>query len=88
MGHDRGERAQLRDVAPCSLQAMDWEAGASSRDAPSLPPSTASPCPGGINTRFLPLISSRGVEGRIRGGEGKKKTLWKEKLISCARRKR
>jgi len=42
----------------------------------------------GINTRFLPFISFR--EGLAEGGwgEARNKNLWKEKLISCDRRKR
>lgn len=63
-GQSEGSRDWLEDAGAGSLQATDWEAGASGRDAPSLPLSAASRCPGGINTRFLPLISSRGAGGR------------------------
>lgn len=60
----------LQDAATGSPEAVDGEAGVSSGDAPSLPPSIASHCPGGINTHFRPLISSRGA-----GGGKKKKSL-------------
>lgn len=71
-GQNEGGQDRLEDAGAASPQATDWEAGASSRDAPSLPLSTASRCPGGINTRFLPLISSRGAGGG-RDTEGEKK---------------
>lgn len=72
-GQNEGGQDRLEDAGAASPQATDWEAGASGRDAPSLPLSTASRCPGGINTRFLPLISSRGAGGGGRDTEGEKK---------------
>lgn len=63
--------------------------GLGSRDAPSLPLSTASRCPGGINTRFLPLISSRGAGGGGGGGtEGEKKKNPLERKTHFLRQKK
>lgn len=65
----------LQDAATGSPQAVDGEAGVSRGDAPSLPPSIASHCPGGINTRFRPLISSRGAGGGKKKVSGKKNSF-------------
>lgn len=69
-GQNEGGWDWLEDAGPGSPQATDWEGRASGWDAPSLPLSAASHRPDGINTRFLPLISSRGAGGD-RGGEKK-----------------
>lgn len=70
-------------------QATDWEAGVSG--GCSLPSSERSiPLPR-WDKHPLPALNQlqRGWGGGLdRGGEEKKKNLWKEKLISCDRRKR
>lgn len=71
-GQNEGGWDWLEDAGPGSPQATDWEGRASGWDAPSLPLSAASHRPDGINTRFLPLISSRGAGG---DREGEKKKL-------------
>lgn len=58
-------------------------------DAPSLPLSAASRRPGGINTHFLPLISSRGAGGwgLDRGGEKKKNNSGKKNSFPATEEK-
>lgn len=88
-GQNEGGQDRLEDAGAASPQATDWEAGASGRDAPSLPLSTASRCPGGINTRFLPLISCRGAGGGTghRGGEKKPQTSGKKNSFPATEEK-